>query len=106
MTIKDFNPQFMRVGVLTAALQELTMRDRDLDQAIEDWIAFARELGADNIQLSAALHPTEANIPAEALLDPAANTLDLREPFNIERAKRISSSNTNTRLLAFKTKRS
>ena len=60
MTIKDFNPQFMRVGVLTAALQELTMRDRDLDQAIEDWIAFARELGADNIQLSAALHPTES----------------------------------------------
>lgn len=82
----------MRVGVLTAALQELTareVRDRDPDRAIEDWIAFARELDADNIQLSAALHPTEADIPAEALLDPVANTLDLRESFNAERARRV-----------------
>ena len=38
----------MKVGVLTAALQELTpreVRDADPDRAIEDWIAFARELG-------------------------------------------------------------
>ena len=51
----------MKVGVLTAALQELTpreVRDADPDRAIEDWLAFARELGADYIQLSAALHPS------------------------------------------------
>ncbi len=92
MDIKSFNPQFMKIGVLTAALQELTpreVRDADPDRAIEDWAAFARELGADNIQLSAALHPSEADVPAEAMLDPVANTLDLREPFNQERARRV-----------------
>jgi sugar phosphate isomerase/epimerase len=78
--------------VLTAALQELTPRERrdpDPDLAIEEWVAFARELGTDNIQLSAALHPTEADVPAEAMLDPVANTLDLRQPFNKDRAKRV-----------------
>ena len=58
-----FEPKFMKVGILTAALQELTpreVRDADPDRAIEDWVAFARELGADHIQLSAALHPTES----------------------------------------------
>ena len=92
MSVKDFTPQFMKIGVLTAALQELTpreVRDPDPDRAIEEWIAFARELGADNIQLSAALHPTQADVPAEAMLDPVANTLDLREPFNKDRAKRV-----------------
>jgi sugar phosphate isomerase/epimerase len=82
----------MRVGILTAALQELTprkVRDADPDQAIEDWVAFAHDIGADNIQLSAALHPSEADVPAEALLDPVANTLDLREPFNRTRAARV-----------------
>jgi sugar phosphate isomerase/epimerase len=95
MEIKQFNPQFMKIGVLTAALQELTpreVRDSDPDRAIEDWAAFARELGADNIQLSAALHPSEADVPAEAMLDPVANTLDLRGPFNKERARRVSAA--------------
>ena len=62
MPVKPFEPQFMKIGVLTAALQELTpreVRDTDPDKAIEDWVAFARELGADYIQLSAALHPDE-----------------------------------------------
>ena len=52
----------MKIGVLTAALQELTpreKRDPDPDLAIEEWVAFAREIGADHIQLSAALHPSE-----------------------------------------------
>ena len=92
MSIKQFEPQFMKIGVLTAALQELTPRDArdpDPDRAIEDWVAFASELGVDNIQLSAALHPTESDVPAEAMLDPVANTLDLREPFNEARAKRV-----------------
>jgi sugar phosphate isomerase/epimerase len=92
MTIKSFEPKFMKIGVLTAALQELTpreKRDPDPDLAIEEWIAFASELGVDNIQLSAALHPSESDVPAEAMLDPVANTLDLREPFNAQRARRV-----------------
>jgi sugar phosphate isomerase/epimerase len=91
MPIKPFTPQFMKIGVLTAALQELTpreIRDADPDRAIEDWASFARELGADYIQLSAALHPSEADVPAEAMLDPVANTLDLRAPFDKQRAAR------------------
>lgn len=92
MSVKQFEPKFMRIGVLTAALQELTpreVRDPDPDRAIEEWLAFAGALGADNIQLSAALHPTESDVPAEAMLDPVANTLDLREPFNKTRANRV-----------------
>ncbi|MEJ7617594.1 MAG: TIM barrel protein [Pyrinomonadaceae bacterium] len=84
MSITEFKPQFMQVGVLTAALQELTpreVRDPDPDRAIEEWLEFARDLGASNIQLAAALHPSESDIPAEAMLDPVANTLDLREAF-------------------------
>jgi len=92
MPIKQFEPKFMRVGVLTAALQELTpreVRDPDPDRAIEEWVEFASQLGADNIQLSAALHPTESDVPAEAMLDPVANTLDLRQPFDKSRARRV-----------------
>jgi sugar phosphate isomerase/epimerase len=94
-----FAPQFMKVGVLTAALQELTpreKRDPDPDLAIEEWLAFAREVGADYIQLSAALHPTEADVPPEAMLDPVANTLDLRKPFDQARARRVQSALAST----------
>ncbi len=90
--VKPFEPKFMKVGVLTAALQELTpreVRDPDPDRAVEDWLEFAKELGADYIQLSSALHPSEADVPAEAMLDPVANTLDLRKPINSGRARRI-----------------
>jgi sugar phosphate isomerase/epimerase len=82
----------MPVGVLTAALQELTPRERrdpDPDLAVEEWLDFARDLGADSIELSAALHPSVADIPAEAMLDPVANTLDLRDPFDASRAERV-----------------
>jgi len=92
MRIQPFAPKYMKVGILTAAVQELTpreVRDSDPDRAIEEWVAFARELGADNIQLSAALHPTETDVPPEAMLDPVANTLDLRRPFDKERARRV-----------------
>src|SRR5512136_1299874 len=91
MPVAPFEPKFMKIGVLTAALQELTpreKRDPDPDLAVEEWAAFAREVGADNIQLSAALHPSESDVPAEAMLDPVANTLDLRKPFDNETAKR------------------
>jgi len=92
MPVAAFEPKYMKIGVLTAALQELTpreKRDPDPDLAVEEWAAFAREVGADNMQLSAALHPTETDIPAEAMLDPVANTLDLRKPFDKDRAKRV-----------------
>ena len=95
MTTKPFDPKFMKVGVLTAALQELTpreVRDPDPDRAIEEWVEFAKELGAGYIQLSAALHPTETDVPPEAMLDPVANTLDLRKPFDKERAKRVQAA--------------
>ena len=95
MAIKPFDPKFMKVGVLTAALQELTpreVRDPDPDRAIEDWLEFAHELGASYIQLSAALHPSESDVPAEAMLDPVANTLDLRAPFDKARAARVQAA--------------
>jgi sugar phosphate isomerase/epimerase len=85
----------MKVGVLTAALQELTpreVRDPDPDRAIEEWVEFAKDLGASYIQLSAALHPSESDVPPEAMLDPVANTLDLRKPFDKDRARRVQKS--------------
>jgi sugar phosphate isomerase/epimerase len=96
---RPFEPKFMKVGVLTAALQELTpreARDADPDLAIEDWLRFARELGAGHIQLSAALHPSETDVPPEAMLDPVANTLDLRKPFDKARARRVEAAMTST----------
>jgi len=95
MSVRPFEPEYMKIGVLTAALQELTpraVRDPDPDKAVEDWVAFARELGADYIQLSAALHPSEADVPEEAMLDPVANTLDLRKPFDEQRRKRVQAA--------------
>src|SRR6185295_7716472 len=95
MSVKPFEPTFMKIGVLTAALQELTprdVRDADPDRAIEDWIQFAHELAVDTIQLSAAFHPADADLPAAAMLDPVANTLDLRKPFDAARARRVTSA--------------
>src|SRR6187399_2210976 len=92
MQIRDFQPKFMKIGVLTAALQELTpreVRDKDPDRAVEEWLDFARELDVDCIQLSAALHPSESDVPPEAMLDPVANTLDLRQAFDRVRAHRV-----------------
>lgn len=89
----------MKVGILTAAYQELTpreVRDPDPDRAIEDWLEFAKEIGASYIQLASALHPTESDMPAEAMLDPVANTLDLRAPFDEMRATRVRAALTAT----------
>src|SRR5246127_1090607 len=88
----EFKPRRMRLSILTAALQELTpraRRDADPDLAIEEWLAFAAEIGAPNIELSAALHPSGSDVPAAAMLDPVANTLDLRAPFDAGRAARV-----------------
>jgi sugar phosphate isomerase/epimerase len=90
-----FEPKPMKISVLTAALQELTprdKRDRDPDLAIEEWLEFANEVGSPFIQLSAALHPSLADVPPEAMLDPVANTLDLREPFTRKRASRVKAA--------------
>lgn len=95
MSTTAFAPKPMKLSILTAALQELTPRDQrdaDPDLAIEEWLQFARDIGSPNIQLSTALHPSESDVPAEAMLDPVANTLDLRQPFNKQRAARVLAS--------------
>ncbi len=92
MAAKPFEPKPMKLSVLTAALQELTpraKRDPDPDLAVEEWLQFSQDVGSPNIQLSSALHPSESDVPAEALLDPVANTLDLRKPFDKQRAARV-----------------
>ena len=96
-----FRPRPMKLSILTAALQELTPREKreaDPDLAIEEWLAFAAQIGAPNIELSCALHPTQSDVPAEALLDPVANTLDLRKPFTQARAARVESAMRATRV--------
>jgi sugar phosphate isomerase/epimerase len=90
--VRNFTPKPMKLSVLTAALQELTPRARreaDPDVAVEEWLDFARELHCPHIELSVALHPSESDVPAAALLDPVANTLDLRRPLDSARAARI-----------------
>ncbi len=90
--VVGFKPRPMKLSILTAALQELTpraRRDPDPDVAIEEWLEFAVQIGAPHIELSAALHPSESDVPAAALLDPVANTLDLRAPFGPARAARV-----------------
>jgi sugar phosphate isomerase/epimerase len=99
--IAPFHPKPMRLSILTAALQELTprpRRDADPDLAVEEWLAFAQEIGAPYIELSAALHPSESDVPAAALLDPVANTLDLRQPFDDRRAARVRAAMQSTRV--------
>jgi sugar phosphate isomerase/epimerase len=94
-----FRPRPMKLSILTAALQELTPRERreaDPDVAIEEWLAFAAQIGAPYIELSCALHPTQSDVPAAALLDPVANTLDLREPFTTARAARVAAAMRST----------
>jgi sugar phosphate isomerase/epimerase len=94
-----FRPKRMKLSVLTAALQELTpraRRDADPDLAIEEWLEFAHVVGSPNIQLSAAIHPSQSDLPSQTLLDPVANTLDLRTPFDRGRAARVASAMKST----------
>ena len=95
MSSAQFRAKPMKLSIFTAAFQELTsraVRDADPDRAVEDWLEFSQDLECPNIELSAALHPTMSDVPAEALLDPVANTLDLRQPFDRSRAGRIHSA--------------
>ena len=97
--VAGFEPKLMKISVLTAALQELTpreKRDADPDLAIEEWLQFSRDIGSPYIELSTALHPSVSDVPTEAMLDPVANTLDLREPFNNRRAARVRAAMTET----------
>lgn len=97
--IQSFQLKTMKLSLLTAALQELTPRDQrdaDPDLAVEQWLEFAQRLHCPNIQLSAALHPSQASIAPEALLDPVANTLDLRQPFTRARAQRVAAAMKST----------
>jgi sugar phosphate isomerase/epimerase len=101
MAATPFRPRCMKLSVLTAAFQELTersRRDADPDLAVEEWLAFAREIGSPYIQLSAALHPTLSDVPEAAMLDPVANTLDLRQPFSTARAVRVRRAMQETRV--------
>ena len=84
-----FEPVNMPVGVLTAALQELappsatptpTSPSRSGCSSPPNWAPSASSCRP-------APHPSLADVPAEAMLDPVANTLDLRDPFDEERAK-------------------
>ncbi len=97
--VRAYEPKPMKISVLTAALQELTpreARDEDPDLAIEEWLEFSRDIGSPYIQLSSALHPSLTDVPEEAMLDPVANTLDLREPFDTARAERVKAAMKDT----------
>ncbi len=97
--IQPFKPRAMKLSVLTAALRGLVpaaRREADPDLEVEAWLDFAREVGSPNIQLSCALHPDESDIPAEAMLDPVANTLDLRKPLDRVRVARIETAMRST----------
>ena len=91
---EPFEPVNMPVGVLTAALQELTPRERrdpDPDLAVEEWLRL-RQRRSEPTASSCRRRciPSLADVPAEAMLDPVANTLDLREPFDERRAPSAS----------------
>lgn len=91
----DFKPEYMQISLLTAALQELTPRDKrrkDPDLAVEDWIKFGREAGVRRLQISSALPEELADVPAEALLDPVADHLNVLKPMSKDRVKRIQSA--------------
>lgn len=90
-----FKPTFMPVWAFSLRPSKSSpreKRDPDPDLAIEEWLQFASELGAECIELSAAGHPDLADIPPEAMLDPVANTLDLRQPFDENRARRVQAA--------------
>src|SRR5947207_8004365 len=91
----EFKPEYMQLSVLTAALQELTPREKrkkDPDLAIEDWIRFGRELGVHRLQLSSALPEELADVAPEAMLDPVADHLNVLKPLDPARVRRIESA--------------
>jgi sugar phosphate isomerase/epimerase len=92
---QEFKPEYMQLSVLTAALQELTPRDKrkkDPDLAVEEWIEFASTIGVKRLQMSSALPAEIADVPPEAMLDPVADHLNVLKPFDKSRQKRIESA--------------
>ena len=88
-----FEPKYMPIGLLTAALQELTPKDKrraDPDLAVEEWIQFGYECGAKILQMSSALPEELSDIPPEAMLDPVADHLMVQKPMTPERVRRIN----------------
>jgi sugar phosphate isomerase/epimerase len=91
----DFKPEYMQMSVLTAALQELTPREKrrqDPDLAVEDWIQFGRKVGVRRLQMSSALPEELADVPPEAMLDPVADHLNVMKPLDASRVRRIESA--------------
>ena len=99
-----FEPVFMPVGVLTAALQELTPRGRS-EIRIPTWRSrngWILRLSSVSIASSCRLPciPTWPISRPEAMLDPVANTLDLRQPFDESRARRVQAAIDSYRCVA------
>lgn len=72
----------MKVAVLTAALQQIVTREEQTKNPllpVLKWLDLAKKLGCDGIQLAAALHPDDSYVPPEAMLDPVADHLPLRQ---------------------------
>ena len=75
----------MKVGVLTAALQELTpreVRDPDPDRRSRSGWSSRRSWAPTTSSCRRRCIRRETDVPPEAMLDPVANTLDLRKPFD------------------------
>ena len=71
----------MKIGVLTAALQELTprdVRDADPDRAVEDWIQFAHEPPSNDS--TRRRPPSESDVRPQRCWIPWPTRLDLRKP--------------------------
>jgi len=89
----------MRTAVLTAALQQIVPRekqDRDPLLPVMRWLKLAEEIGCDGIQLAAALHPDDSYVPPEAMLDPAADHLPLRQELSDDDAEVIMAKSWET----------
>ncbi len=72
----------MKVAVLTAALQQIVSREKQDKYPllpVLQWLELAKKIGCDGIELAAALHPLDSYVPAEAMLDPVADHLPLRQ---------------------------
>ena len=71
----------MRVGVLTAAIQDIVSREeRNANplSAVFAWLDLGKEMGLDCLQVAAALHPDDHYIPPAAMIDKLADHLPLR----------------------------
>lgn len=88
------------VGILTAALQwGLTTqkeREEDPDLAVIRWLEYAEQIGADCIQLSAAVPAELLGIDRASMLDPTADHLRLDFKFDEARVSRILEASVRT----------